>query len=99
MPFLVTDGGNQIIVDATTGAATLPITVGPPCMIKVVDAWWQDAASANALVFQDSKGRTFRFLYPSSLDPVAIGKLDWMEGPITVTTMGGGVLYFVLGNK
>lgn len=99
MAFLVTDGGNQIIVDATTGSATLPIIIGPPCMMKIVDAWWQDAAAANKLVFMDSKGRTFRYNFPTSLDPVAIGKLDWVEGPITITTMDGGVVYFVNGNK
>ena len=93
----VVDGGRQIIV---TGVVTAQ-PVGPPCNMKVIDAWWQDMTAGDTLSFYDSKGRTFSFKPSSDLVPIAIGKLDWLEGPLTVTTTGSStqVLYFILGNK
>lgn len=94
----VSDGGNQIIVPAA--GTTFPVNVGPPCNFKIVDAWWQDTATAaDTLQFTDSKGRLFKFTASSTLQPIAIGKLDWVEGPLTITQMSSGILYIIKGNK
>lgn len=94
----VSDGGRQIIVPEA--GTTFPVTVGPPCNMKVVDAWWQDtAAAADTLSFHDVVGRTFTFKASTDLVPIALGKLDWLEGPLTITQMSSGILYFILGNK
>lgn len=94
----VSDGGRQIIVPQS--GTVFPVSVGPPCNFKIIDAWWQDtAAAADTLAFQDAKGRTFTFKASTDLVPIAIGKLDWVEGPITITQMSSGILYFILGNK
>lgn len=100
MAFVLTDGGNQIILDARTGTPAGNTTFGPPCMMKVVDGWWQDQATAGDLMtFMDSRGRTFTFKASTDLVPIAFGKLDWMEGPLTLTAMASGLAYIVLGNK
>ena len=93
----VVDGGRQIIV---TGVVTAQ-NIGPPCNMKIVDGWWQNYASGDTLSFMDAKGRTFTYEPASTLQPVAIGKLDWVEGPLTVTTTGSATqkFYIVLGNK
>lgn len=94
----VTDGGRQIIVSAS--GQSFPVKIGPPCNMKVVDAWWQDTvAASDTLAFNDAHGRAFTFKASTDLVPIAIGKLDWVEGPITITQMSSGVLYIILGNK
>ena len=93
----VQDGHRQILI---TGVVTAQ-PVGPPCNMKVVDGWWQNYASGDTFSFIDAKGLTFTFEPASTLAPVAIGKLDWIEGPLTVTTTGSATqkVYFILGNK
>jgi len=94
----VSDGGNQIIVPAVGN--TFPLNVGPPCNMKIVDCWVQDwVAAGDTVSFTDSKGRTFKATAPSTLAAVNLGKLDWLEGPITVLQMSSGILYIILGNK
>lgn len=94
----ISDGGRQIIVPESGTA--FPVSVGPPCNMKIIDAWWQDtAASGDTLSFTDAKGRTFSFRASNDLVPIAIGKLDWVEGPLTITQMSSGILYIILGNK
>lgn len=93
--------GRQLIIN-TAGIINLP------CNFKVVDCWWQDAgASGDTFGFTDAAGRTFSFTAWTSgagtvPPPVAIGKLDWLEGPITVifsNTGTPGNVYMILGNK
>lgn len=93
----VIDGGRQIVL---TGVNTNQ-KVGPPCNMKVLDGWWQNMAAGDTLSFQDAKGRTFTYEPSTDLVPIAMGKLDWLEGPLTVTTTGSATqkVYFVLGNK
>jgi len=94
----VVDGGRQIIVSASGQA--FPVNVGPACNMKIIDGWWQDTAtSTDTLNFNDAKGRAFSFKASTDLVPIAFGKLDWLEGPITITQMSSGTLYFILGNK
>ncbi len=94
----VTDGGRQIIVSES--GQTFPVTVGPPCNMKITAAWWQDTvASTDTVSFTDQKGRTFTYKASTDLIPIDMGKLDWLEGPITITQMSSGILYFILGNK
>jgi hypothetical protein len=94
----ISQGGNQIIVPFT--GTTFPAVVGPPCMMKIIDCWQQDwVAAADTVTFTDSKGRTFKATAPTTLAAVSLGKLDWLEGPITVTQMSSGILYIILGNK
>ncbi len=97
----VSDGGRQIIVAfVSSGGVALPVSVGPPCNFKVIDGWWQDTvASTDTLAFNDAKGRAFTFKASTDLVPIAIGKFDLVEGPITITQMSSGTLYFILGNK
>jgi len=100
MAFTLIDGGNQIILDARTGSPAANVNFGPPCQMKVVDFWWQDYISAgDVLQFQDAKGRPFAMKGSTDLVPIHIGKLDWVEGPFTLTSMTSGLAYCVLGNK
>jgi hypothetical protein len=92
-----TISGRQLIIN-TAGLINLP------CNFKVVEAWWQDiAAAGDTFVFTDAAGRTFTFTAYSAggtgIPPLPIGKLDWLEGPITVTHIGSGNVYMILGNK
>jgi hypothetical protein len=85
--------GRQIIIN-TTGLINIQANM------KVVDAWWQDVTTAGHIfTFTDAAGRTFTFTAYQPNYPFAIGKLDWLEGPITVTALGSGTVYFILGNK
>lgn len=98
MAITVTDGGRQIIASGTWSAN---VKLGPRCNMKIVDAWWQDtgAVDTNVLTFQDEVGRVFTYTASTDGVPIAIGKLDWLEGPITITAMTQGTVYFILGNK
>lgn len=93
----VQDGHRQLLV---TGVVTAQI-IGPPCNMKVIDGWWQDYTAGDTLSFQDAKGLIFNFEPVTTLAPVPIGKLDWIEGPLTVTTTGSSTqkFYIILGNK
>jgi hypothetical protein len=89
--------GRQIIINAT-GLINLP------CNFKVVDAWWQDiTAASQTFSFTDAAGRAFSWTSYSAggtgIPPVPIGKLDWLEGPLTITAIGSGNVYMILGNK
>lgn len=89
--------GRQIIINAT-GLINLPANM------KIVDGWWQDITAASQVFsFTDAAGRAFSFTSWSSggtgFPPVPIGKLDWLEGPITVTAIPSGNVYLILGNK
>jgi len=89
--------GRQLIIN-TTGV------VGPKCNFKVTDCWWQDITAAGQnFTFTDAAGRSFNFTSYSAggtgFPPLDIGKLDWLEGPITVTAIGSGTVYMILGYK
>lgn len=91
--------GRQIIINATG-------VVGPPCNFKVTECWWQDiGAGGQTFSFTDAAGRSYSWTSstPSStgtgVPPVEIGKLDWVEGPITVTSIPSGNVYMILGYK
>jgi hypothetical protein len=89
--------GRQIIIN-TTGVINIP------CNLKVLDCWWQDIAAASQVFsFTDAAGRAYSFTSFSSggtgFPPVSIGKLDWLEGPITITSIPSGNVYMILGNK
>ena len=89
--------GRQIIINTVA-------IVNLPCNFKVIDAWWQDITAASQhFTFTDAAGRTYDFTSFSSggtgFPPVPIGKLDWLEGPLTVTVIGSGNVYMILGNK
>lgn len=97
MALTITDGGRQLIASGNTST---PVSMGPRCNMKIIDGWWQDTAAAgDTLVFQDSVGRVFSYKASTDLVPIAIGKLDWFAGPITITQMSSGNLYIILGNK
>jgi hypothetical protein len=90
-------GGRQLIIN-TTGLINLP------CNFKVVDGWWQDiTAAGQTFSFTDAAGRAFSFTSWSAggtgFPTVPIGKLDWLSGPITVTAIGSGNVYLILGSK
>lgn len=90
--------GRQIIIN-TSGLINIP------CNIKVIDCWWQDiAAASDTFTLVDAAGRTYTFTTYSAggtgFPPLSIGKLDWLEGPITVTIADNtGNVYMILGNK
>lgn len=87
--------GRQIIIN-TTGLINIP------CNMKVIECWWQDIAAASQVFsFTDAAGRAFSFTSASTggtgIPPVRIGKLDWLEGPITITAIASGNVYMILG--
>lgn len=89
--------GRQMIIN-TTGV------VGPPCNFKVTEAKWQDiGAAGDTFSFTDAAGRAFSFKAfagaAGSVFTLDIGKLDWVEGPITVTAISSGNVYMILGYK
>lgn len=99
MPVNIT--GRQIIISAVISSATL---VNIPANIKVIDGWWQDiTAAAQVFSFTDAAGRAYSFTSYSAggsgFPPISIGKLDWLEGPLTVTALPSGNVYMILGNK
>lgn len=97
MPAAYSDGGRQLIYPGTEYGTKN--TIGPSCNMKIVDAWWQDPGTSGTMSFQDNQGRVYEFTAPSTGQNVAIGKLDWLEGPITFLAAFTGVVYFILGNK
>jgi hypothetical protein len=90
--------GRQVIIDSTG-------QVGPVCNFKVTEFKWQDInAVGNTLEFTDAAGRDFKFTAyggaaGQGVFTLDIGKLDWIEGPITVTTISSGKAYMILGYK
>ena len=89
--------GRQIIIN-TTGA------VGPACNMKITEAKWQDiTAAGQTFSFTDAAGRAFSFTSyaggGAGIFTLDIGKLDWVEGPITVTQIDSGNVYMILGYK
>lgn len=93
----IQNGTNQIVI---TGVVTGGLA-GPPCNWKILDGWWQNYVVGDTLKMIDTKGRTFVYEAATNLEPVAIGKLDWVSGPLTVFTTGSAnqVVYLVNGNK
>jgi hypothetical protein len=60
---------------------------------------WNSAASGNVFTLVDNTGRTvFSAVYPTSLDPVEIPKMGWLNG-LTCTVMGGGNATIYVGLK
>jgi hypothetical protein len=89
--------GRQIIINATG-------VINIPCTFKVIECWWQDITAASQVFsFTDAAGRAYSFTSYSAggtgFPPINIGKLDWLEGPITITAIGSGNVYMILGNK
>lgn len=90
--------GRQIIINATG-------FVGPACNFKVTECKWQDiAAVGDQFIFTDAAGRQFAFkayggATGEGVFTLDIGKLDWLEGPINVTTITSGNVYMILGYK
>lgn len=90
--------GRQIIINATG-------QIGPPCNFKVVECKWQDInAVGDIFTFTDKAGRQFTFkafggATGQGVFTLDIGKLDWLEGPLTVTTITSGQVYMILGYK
>ena len=93
----VIDGRNQMVV---IGANT-NVQIGPPCFFKILDGWWQDMQAGDTLSFFDAVGTPFAYSPSTDLVPVAIGRLDWIRCPLTVTTTGSATqhVYFVKGNR
>jgi hypothetical protein len=74
------------------------------CNFKVIECWWQDITAAGQVFsFTDAAGRAYSFTSYSAggtgIPPLSIGKLDWLEGPITITSLPSGNVYMILGNK
>lgn len=90
--------GRQVIIDAAG-------VVGPACNFKVTECKWQDiAATGQIFSFTDAAGRAFSFTSYGGASgegvfTLDIGKLDWIEGPITVTEIDSGNVYMILGYK
>lgn len=89
--------GRQLIIN-TAGLINLPAN------FKVIDGWWQDVTAASQVfAFTDASGRPFSFTSYSSggtgFPPIPLGKLDWIAGPITVSSIPSGNVYLILGNK
>jgi hypothetical protein len=89
--------GRQIIIN-TTGLINIPSN------IKVIDGWWQDiTAASQTFSFTDAAGRAYSWTSYSAggtgYPPIPLGKLDWLEGPLTITAIGSGNVYLILGNK
>jgi hypothetical protein len=84
---------NQIIMSATG-------QYGPPCRMKIIDGWWQDAGTeGDTLTFTDALGNTYTYRCTQAFYPTDLGKLDWLVGPITVTVISSGTAYLIMGNK
>jgi len=107
MAVIVSDGGRQLVVQLTGGSTITsgaPVTIGPKCNMKIIDGWWQDTGPqatpvSPGLTFLDIVGRVFNYTASTDGVPIAVGKLDWLEGPIKITNMLYGTLYIILGNK
>ena len=85
--------GRQIYIDSTG-------LINIPCNFKVIDGWWQDMTTAGHIFnFEDARGRQFQYTCTQPNFPTALGKLDWLAGPITVTQIDSGKAYLILGNK
>lgn len=90
--------GRQININATG-------VVGPPCNFKVTECKWQNiSAVSQVFSFTDAAGRSFSFTSfggasGEGVFDLDIGKLDWLEGPITITAIPSGNVYMILGYK
>lgn len=90
--------GRQVIIDSTG-------QVGPACNFKITECKWQDInAVGDIFTFTDAAGRSFTFkayggAAGEGVFTLDIGKLDWMEGPITITQIDSGFVYMILGYK
>jgi len=85
--------GRQIIINATG-------VINIPCNMKVVECFWQDIVTAgDTFSFTDAAGRAYTFKAYAANYAQPIGKLDWLEGPITVTAITSGNVYMILGCK
>lgn len=60
---------------------------------------WNGAAANATLQLNDNSGRVvFKATFPTSLDPIQIPNLGWVNGLICATISGGNVT-LVVGNK
>lgn len=83
--------GNPIFIDT---AATLFAQ-----RFKLDAGTWNGAAATNTLTLTDNTGRIlFKAVFPTSLDPVQIPKIGWVNGLIC-TVIGGGNVTIYVGNK
>lgn len=80
--------------------ATAPGNYGPSCNFPIKDAWWQDAAAeGDTLQFQDAIGTLFEMTCTAIGYPTPIGELGWFHGPITITQISSGKVYFIISRK
>lgn len=76
----------------TTGTSPLANT-------KIAGGIWTGGTAADQLSFVDVAGRQFDFIYPADGSAVVIGKLGWLSGPITFTSVPHGELILYLDTK
>ena len=57
---------------------------------------WNGAAAGDLLTFVDNTGRfVFKATFPTSLDPVQIPKMGWVNGLTCIVIGSGNVTIFV----
>lgn len=83
--------GNPIYIDSTGTLFTQ--------RFKFDGGTWNAAAASASLILLDNTGRTvFKAVFPTSLDPVEIPKMGWVNG-LVCTAIGSGNVTIFVGNK
>lgn len=82
--------GRQLIIDT---AGEIDIN----CNINVTEGTWNNATAGDHLIITDKAGRVFTWICYQNNYPIDLGKIGWLSGPITVTTIASGILYLFLG--
>jgi hypothetical protein len=80
--------GRQILL-STTG-------VIPFGNFKISDANWFNMAAGATFSFTDAAGRVFTYTAYQADYPIGIGKLGWIEGPVTITALTSGNVVLIL---
>ncbi len=83
--------GRQFILN------TVGLVAGTGYNFKVAGGTWQAPGAVGATFqFNDAAGRVYTYTAYQVDYPIDLGKLGWIEGPITITSLPSGVVYMYL---
>jgi hypothetical protein len=84
--------GRQLII---TVAGEIDIN----CNVMISDGVWTGAAAGATLTITDKSGRVLTWTAYQANYPVDLGKIGWLSGPITITTITSGTVFLFLGKS